>query len=66
MAKKNFWVACRVCGSQYKNWVGSTPCCGSLASLVDDNGNATDNVVLFGSLNGSEIQSLKLNIPAKN
>jgi hypothetical protein len=30
---KDFWVECDVCGQLYHNWVGSTPCCGSLAII---------------------------------
>jgi predicted ATP-dependent serine protease len=30
------WVVeCNVCGARYRNWAGSTPCCGSLAFVVD-------------------------------
>lgn len=29
-----FWVECNVCKTQYKNWVGSTPCCGSVAYII--------------------------------
>ena len=32
---KDFWVECGVCGTQYLNWSGSTPCCGSLTFIVD-------------------------------
>ncbi len=33
---KDFWVECAVCKTQYKNWVGSTPCCGSLAFVIEN------------------------------
>lgn len=26
---------CAVCGQIYKNWAGSTPCCGSVAFIVE-------------------------------
>lgn len=28
-------VECNVCGKRYKNHAGSTPCCGSIAFIVD-------------------------------
>jgi hypothetical protein len=31
--EKDYWVECGVCGQLYHNWVGSTPCCGSLAFI---------------------------------
>ena len=31
--EKNYWAECGVCGQLYHNWVGSTPCCGSLAFI---------------------------------
>jgi len=34
--KEDFWVECNVCKTQLKNWVGSTPCCGSIAFIVTD------------------------------
>lgn len=31
------WVAeCEACGGQYLNHAGSTPCCGSIAFIVND------------------------------
>jgi predicted ATP-dependent serine protease len=66
MAKKNdFWAKCRVCGTQHLNWIGSTPCCGSLADMVDDDGVPMGTVALFGSVNGSAIKPLRVSIPAK-
>jgi len=36
MFKDDDWmVECNVCGRRYINWTGSTPCCGSLAFIVD-------------------------------
>ena len=32
---KDFIVECNVCRTQYKNHVGSTPCCGSIAFDVE-------------------------------
>jgi len=34
--EKDFWARCNVCGTQYLNWSGSTPCCGSIAYIVED------------------------------
>lgn len=31
----NFKVECNCCGQIYENWVGSTPCCGSIAFVMD-------------------------------
>lgn len=53
--EKDFWVECNVCGTQYKNHVGSTSCCGSIAYLVE-NGETTKNFVLFTSVNNQEIK----------
>jgi len=33
---KDFWVECNVCGQRYLNWSGSTPCCGSLAFVMEE------------------------------
>ena len=29
--EKDYIAYCDVCGQPYKNWSGSTPCCGALA-----------------------------------
>lgn len=46
MNNKDFIVECKVCKQRYKNHVGSTPCCGSIAYIVEDN-KVTNNVVLY-------------------
>jgi len=33
--EKDFTVECNVCKQWYDNWVGSTPCCGSIAFQVN-------------------------------
>ena len=33
--KKPWWAECTVCKTEYKNWAGSTPCCGALAIIVE-------------------------------
>ena len=52
-----FWVQCAVCKTQYANWVGSTPCCGSIAYLMDD-GKPTKNITLFGSVDEGPIEPI--------
>jgi len=44
--KKKFTVECKVCGKRYNNLVGSTPCCGSIAFIVEDN-KVTDRIVIY-------------------
>lgn len=46
MGEKEFWVECNVCKHRLKNWVGSTPCCGSIAWVIED-GKVTDKVKLY-------------------
>lgn len=36
--KDPFYVKCAVCNGIFENWVGSTPCCGSIAYLCDSQG----------------------------
>ena len=45
----DFIVECNVCKLHYENWTGSTPCCGSIAYLVED-GKATTKISLFTSI----------------
>ncbi len=47
---KEFTVECNVCKQQYDNWVGSTPCCGSIAFLVGEDGEITKQVNLYTSV----------------
>ena len=54
MSKKDFWVQCNECNQQFKNWTGSTPCCGSIAYMVEDD-KPTNKVSLFASVNDSDI-----------
>lgn len=49
---KEFWAECNVCGTQHKNWVGSTPCCGSIAFIVGEDGKKTEDVPLYAVVNG--------------
>lgn len=43
--EKEFWVECNVCKTQYKNHAGSTPCCGSIAYVVED-GKTTEKIMI--------------------
>ena len=51
----DFWVECNVCKTRFKNWTGSTPCCGSIAWLVE-NDKPTKKISLFASVNGEPIK----------
>lgn len=58
---KDFIVECNVCEQQYKNWTGSTPCCGSIAYVVED-GKKTNKINLFASVNGGPINPKTIDI----
>lgn len=64
MADNNFVVQCNVCGQQYPNWTGSTPCCGSIAYLVED-GAVTKKATFFASMNGAPIESVVIDLTKK-
>jgi len=53
--ENDFWVECNVCGHRLLNWTGSTPCCGSIAFIVED-GNKTGKMSLFASIGGEPIR----------
>ena len=36
LEERDYWAYCDVCGQGYKNWAGSTPCCGSLATVYNE------------------------------
>ena len=55
--EEGFWVECNVCKSQYKNWYGSTPCCGSIAWMVEDN-KPTKKISLFGSISNGPFEPI--------
>ena len=47
-SSKKGWVAeCEQCGQHYPNWAGSTPCCGSIAFIIDSKGNK-GGIPVFG------------------
>jgi hypothetical protein len=52
--EKDFEVQCAVCGQIYTNWVGSTPCCGSIAYVIGDDGKPTETIVLYGKISDDE------------
>ena len=47
--EEGFTVECNVCKQRYNNWTRSTPCCGSIAYLVED-GIVSKKVNLFSNL----------------
>ena len=50
--EKDFFVKCNVCKHVYKNWIGSTYCCGSIAYQCNEDGsNESDTINLFGFTN---------------
>jgi predicted ATP-dependent serine protease len=53
--QSDFEVECNVCGMRYKNWSGSTPCCGSIAWIVENN-KPTKKLSLFASIDGGPIK----------
>lgn len=57
----DYWVECNICKSQLKNWVGSTPCCGSIAWIVED-GNPTKKLSLFTSVGDELIKPTIVNV----
>lgn len=48
--EKDFTVECNVCKQHYDNWIGSTPCCGSIAYLVNEDGETSQKVSLYTSV----------------
>lgn len=60
----DFWVECNVCKQRLKNWTGSTPCCGSIAYMVED-GKATTKINLFASKGGEPIKPTVIDLYKK-
>ena len=60
----DFWVECNVCKQRLKNWTGSTPCCGSIAYVVED-GKATTKINLFASIGGEPIKPMEIDLGKK-
>lgn len=44
--EEDFIVECNVCKKCLKNWTGSTPCCGSIAYIVED-GKVSEKMSMF-------------------
>lgn len=61
LADSDFWVECNVCKTQLKNWTGSTPCCGSIAWMVED-GKPTKKLSLFASVGDEPIKPTIVNM----
>lgn len=46
---QDFYVKCNVCKQILSNWIGSTPCCGSIAYSCNEDGTQVGYTVnLFG------------------
>lgn len=54
-------VECAVCTKRYENWIGSTPCCGSIAYLVVE-GVVTTQMPIYASLGGMPIDSILIDM----
>lgn len=63
--QKDFWVKCNVCKQHLLNWTGSTPCCGSIAYLVE-NGIETNKISLFAQINDEPIKPMEIDFKQKN
>ena len=59
-----FWVECNVCKQQLKNWTGSTPCCGSIAYMIED-GKSTTKINLCTSIGGEPIKPTEIDLGKK-
>jgi len=62
--EKDFWVECNVCKTRHKNWSGSTPCCGSIAYIIEDD-KPTNKLSLFVSSKNNRIEPavIKMSLP---
>lgn len=48
--EENFTVACNVCGHWLDNWIGSSPCCGSICFDVNrETGETSKEFRLFSN-----------------
>lgn len=65
LTDSDFWVECNVCKQHLKNWTGSTPCCGSIAYMVED-GKATTKINLFASKGDEPIKPTVIDLGKKN
>ena len=57
MKEKEFTVECNYCKQWLDNWVGSTPCCGSIAYRVDrETGEVSDKILLSSLIGVVEVE----------
>lgn len=61
----DFWVECNVCKQHLKNWTGSTPCCGSIAYMVQPDGSVSTKINLFASVGKGPIEPTVLDLGNK-
>lgn len=59
--EEDFWVECNVCKQHYKNHVGSTECCGSIAYIVK-NGEVSNKINLLASINNQPISPIVIDL----
>lgn len=62
---KDFIAECNVCGQHYENWTGSTPCCGSIAYIINEEGENTGSINLFASINGEDLKPTTIRFKPK-
>lgn len=63
---EDFIVEFNVCGHRYSNWSGSTPCCGSLAFIVEEGGEIGNVPSVFAKIDGGQIEPIELTFKNKN
>lgn len=63
-SNKDFIVECNVCGHRYSNWSGSTPCCGSLAFIVGEDGEVGNVTSVFAKIDGGPVEPIELTFKA--
>lgn len=64
VSQNDFWVQCNVCKTEYKNWTGSTPCCGSIAWLVEE-GKPTNKISIFTKVGDGPIAPMEVEFASK-
>lgn len=52
--QNNFTVECNVCGQRYQNHVGSTECCGSIAFIVNEQGENTNEFFVYAKVESKQ------------
>lgn len=58
MEEVGFTVECNCCKQWLDNWVGSTPCCGSVAYRLkkDDTGEVSKDFFMFAQIGGEKLK----------